>query len=52
MPQLSPLNWIMLFILFWFIVGIVNILIWWNTKSTFYVSHNIKKDVENKWLWK
>nr|YP_010974587.1 ATP synthase F0 subunit 8 [Pomacea reevei]WNR57040.1 ATP synthase F0 subunit 8 [Pomacea reevei] len=52
MPQLSPLNWAVLFILFWSIVGIMNILIWWNSKKIFYVGCSDKKNIENKWFWK
>nr|YP_009434652.1 ATP synthase F0 subunit 8 [Tectus pyramis]ATF29384.1 ATP synthase F0 subunit 8 [Tectus pyramis] len=32
MPQLAPVNWIFLFILFWFVIGIVSVLIWWSFK--------------------
>nr|UYX79075.1 ATP synthase subunit 8 [Mitra mitra] len=53
MPQLSPLNWIMLFILFWSTVLALSILIWWSNKVFF----SSKKDdsyssfKENKWNW-
>nr|APH08698.1 ATP synthase F0 subunit 8 [Profundiconus teramachii] len=52
MPQLSPLNWILLFVLFWSAVISVSILIWWSTKVFFYnesMTSAIMK--ENKWNW-
>nr|AXA45257.1 ATP synthase F0 subunit 8 [Cochlespira sp. MNHN IM 2013-19079] len=52
MPQLSPLNWILLFILFWAAVLSLSVLIWWSNKVFFRSesqSHiNLK---ENKWNW-
>nr|YP_010974600.1 ATP synthase F0 subunit 8 [Pomacea aulanieri]WNR57053.1 ATP synthase F0 subunit 8 [Pomacea aulanieri] len=51
MPQLSPLNWVMLFLMFWVVVIILSILIWWNKKNMFYLGHNKNKSVENKWFW-
>nr|YP_009093865.1 ATP synthase F0 subunit 8 [Marisa cornuarietis]AIT57573.1 ATP synthetase F0 subunit 8 [Marisa cornuarietis] len=51
MPQLSPLNWFMLFMLFWLAVVIVSILIWWNAKNMFYVVQNKYNSVESKWSW-
>nr|ATZ70469.1 ATP synthase F0 subunit 8 [Conus sp. MNCN 95052]QCL17925.1 ATP synthase F0 subunit 8 [Conus marimaris]QCL17938.1 ATP synthase F0 subunit 8 [Conus marimaris] len=53
MPQLSPLNWILLFILFWSAVLSVSVLIWWSGKVVFSSKSlaytNLKK--ENKWNW-
>nr|ANH79455.1 ATP synthase F0 subunit 8 [Conus textile] len=53
MPQLSPLNWILLFILFWATVLSVSILIWWSSKTMFFTKgsdySSLKK--ENKWSW-
>nr|UBI44058.1 ATP synthase F0 subunit 8 [Paratectonatica tigrina] len=52
MPQLSPLNWIFLFLLFWVAVLMISILIWWSKKIYFSTKTpkilNIK---ENKWNW-
>nr|QFG38785.1 ATP synthase F0 subunit 8 [Glaphyrina caudata] len=52
MPQLSPLNWILLFILFWSAVLTMSVLIWWSTKTFFQdeslTQINLK---ENKWNW-
>nr|YP_010890213.1 ATP synthase F0 subunit 8 [Conus virgo]WJJ70310.1 ATP synthase F0 subunit 8 [Conus virgo] len=53
MPQLSPLNWILLFILFWVSVLSVSIIIWWSSKAMFsgksLSSAGLSK--ENKWNW-
>nr|YP_010119554.1 ATP synthase F0 subunit 8 [Ficus variegata Roding, 1798]QRB78537.1 ATP synthase F0 subunit 8 [Ficus variegata Roding, 1798]WNS64248.1 ATP synthase F0 subunit 8 [Ficus subintermedia] len=52
MPQLSPLNWIFLFILFWSAVLLLSILIWWSKKIYFYSESAKLSDMkENKWNW-
>nr|YP_010414997.1 ATP synthase F0 subunit 8 [Littoraria intermedia]URW97519.1 ATP synthase F0 subunit 8 [Littoraria intermedia] len=52
MPQLSPLNWILLFTLFWVAVLSVSILIWWSKKLYFSASSStILALKENKWNW-
>nr|YP_010239398.1 ATP synthase F0 subunit 8 [Tutufa rubeta]QTF74730.1 ATP synthase F0 subunit 8 [Tutufa rubeta] len=52
MPQLSPLNWIFLFLLFWTAVLSLSILIWWSKKVFFQSSTSTSSDLkENKWNW-
>nr|ATZ69793.1 ATP synthase F0 subunit 8 [Conus pulcher]ATZ69806.1 ATP synthase F0 subunit 8 [Conus byssinus] len=53
MPQLSPLNWILLFILFWSTVLSVSVLIWWSSKVVFSGKSLTYADLkkENKWNW-
>nr|YP_009742275.1 ATP synthase F0 subunit 8 [Polinices sagamiensis]QID90357.1 ATP synthase F0 subunit 8 [Polinices sagamiensis] len=52
MPQLSPLNWIFLFVLFWTAVLVVSILIWWSKKVQFLTkTSSITVNKENKWNW-
>nr|YP_009169449.1 ATP synthase F0 subunit 8 [Galeodea echinophora]AKL90646.1 ATP synthase F0 subunit 8 [Galeodea echinophora] len=52
MPQLSPLNWIFLFILFWIAVLSLSILIWWSSKIYFQSSAVTSSTIkENKWNW-
>nr|YP_010472538.1 ATP synthase F0 subunit 8 [Mitrella albuginosa]UVG40723.1 ATP synthase F0 subunit 8 [Mitrella albuginosa] len=52
MPQLSPLNWILLFILFWTAVLTMSILIWWSTKTYFKGEGMTASSMkENKWNW-
>nr|YP_003204697.1 ATP synthase F0 subunit 8 [Oxymeris dimidiata]ACF04830.1 ATP synthase F0 subunit 8 [Oxymeris dimidiata] len=52
MPQLSPLNWILLFMLFWSAVLVLSVLIWWSNK-TFFEGKNLTHidSKENKWNW-
>nr|YP_010400258.1 ATP synthase F0 subunit 8 [Tenguella granulata]UQS75957.1 ATP synthase F0 subunit 8 [Tenguella granulata] len=53
MPQLSPLNWILLYILFWSAVLSVSILVWWSSKVLFKSesSASLEDTKENKWNW-
>nr|QHF17966.1 ATP synthase F0 subunit 8 [Littoraria sinensis] len=52
MPQLSPLNWILLFTLFWVTVLSVSILIWWSKKLYFSAASSDTSAVKkNKWAW-
>nr|YP_010400336.1 ATP synthase F0 subunit 8 [Mancinella alouina]UQS76035.1 ATP synthase F0 subunit 8 [Mancinella alouina] len=52
MPQLSPLNWILLFILFWSAVLSISILLWWSSKIFFQgKTSSLKISRENKWNW-
>nr|YP_010988163.1 ATP synthase F0 subunit 8 [Eunaticina papilla]WOP07005.1 ATP synthase F0 subunit 8 [Eunaticina papilla] len=53
MPQLSPLNWIFLFLLFWVAVLTVSILIWWTKKIHFLVNTSNDNNTikSNKWNW-
>nr|YP_003204749.1 ATP synthase F0 subunit 8 [Conus borgesi]ACF04856.1 ATP synthase F0 subunit 8 [Conus borgesi] len=53
MPQLSPLNWILLFILFWAAVFSVSVIIWWSKKIMFSSKSSTYTNLskENKWNW-
>nr|YP_010400362.1 ATP synthase F0 subunit 8 [Drupina grossularia]UQS76061.1 ATP synthase F0 subunit 8 [Drupina grossularia] len=52
MPQLSPLNWILLFVLFWSAVLCMSILLWWSSKVLFEgKTSSSKAPEENKWNW-
>nr|UVW93481.1 ATP synthase F0 subunit 8 [Rivularia ovum] len=57
MPQLSPLNWILLFLIFWVVVLLVFVLIWWEQKIDFSTMNKGDYDVfdvsysGNKWEW-
>nr|QBK82151.1 ATP synthase F0 subunit 8 [Nassarius acuticostus] len=52
MPQLSPLNWILLFVLFWVAVLTMSVLIWWSSK-VYFQGENLSSSPlkENKWNW-
>nr|YP_008593222.1 ATP synthase F0 subunit 8 [Sepia latimanus]QIC20339.1 ATP synthase F0 subunit 8 [Sepia latimanus]BAN81949.1 ATPase8 [Sepia latimanus] len=45
MPQLSPINWLLLFIIFWIILFINSSITWWNT-SNHYKINNINKNIK------
>nr|YP_009742262.1 ATP synthase F0 subunit 8 [Neverita didyma]QID90344.1 ATP synthase F0 subunit 8 [Neverita didyma] len=52
MPQLSPLNWIFLFLLFWIAVLTVSVLIWWSKKILYLTkTSDAMSAEENKWNW-
>nr|YP_010241729.1 ATP synthase F0 subunit 8 [Struthiolaria papulosa]QTI82417.1 ATP synthase F0 subunit 8 [Struthiolaria papulosa] len=52
MPQLSPLNWIFLFLLFWMAVLGLSIILWW-TKKVYFEAESLgsRSSKENKWNW-
>nr|AXA45413.1 ATP synthase F0 subunit 8 [Eubela sp. MNHN IM 2013-9671] len=53
MPQLSPLNWIFLSMLFWLSFMSVSILIWWSSKTHFTTNMSNKSMMpKNKWIWR
>nr|YP_009378333.1 ATP synthase F0 subunit 8 [Petrasma pervernicosa]ARH10765.1 ATP synthase F0 subunit 8 [Petrasma pervernicosa] len=37
MPQLSPLNWLFLFVLFWSVIFLMMSMVWWSSKKSFLV---------------
>nr|QIQ23140.1 ATP synthase subunit 8 [Rochia nilotica] len=39
MPQLAPVNWLFLFILFWFTISLVSALVWWSSKLEYKVDN-------------
>nr|YP_010983259.1 ATP synthase F0 subunit 8 [Lentigo lentiginosus]WOK01725.1 ATP synthase F0 subunit 8 [Lentigo lentiginosus] len=52
MPQLSPLNWIFLFLLFWVAVLTMSILLWWSNKVYYRSSSSASSTLKsNKWNW-
>nr|YP_003204775.1 ATP synthase F0 subunit 8 [Cymbium olla]ACF04869.1 ATP synthase F0 subunit 8 [Cymbium olla] len=51
MPQLSPLNWVFLFMLFWFMISAISVMIWWSSKMNFNLESGFKDFNENKWNW-
>nr|APH08700.1 ATP synthase F0 subunit 8 [Pygmaeconus traillii] len=51
MPQLSPLNWILLFILFWLAILLMSILIWWSKKIMLSTKILLAPKAWNKWNW-
>nr|YP_009773431.1 ATP synthase F0 subunit 8 [Acanthochitona avicula]QIZ12675.1 ATP synthase F0 subunit 8 [Acanthochitona avicula] len=53
MPQLAPLNWVMLFFLFWGSVMFIFVFVWWaNNKSYYFFSVSDKSTGKlKKWCW-
>nr|YP_009907726.1 ATP synthase F0 subunit 8 [Amphioctopus neglectus]QLI52211.1 ATP synthase F0 subunit 8 [Amphioctopus neglectus] len=51
MPQLSPLNWIMLFMLFWFLLFLNSSIMWWNNKNKYTLINQkpFKKNLKYNW---
>nr|YP_010583759.1 ATP synthase F0 subunit 8 [Bathypolypus sponsalis]UXN83955.1 ATP synthase F0 subunit 8 [Bathypolypus sponsalis] len=51
MPQLSPLNWMFLFSLFWLLIMINSSIMWWNMKNKYLMiqKKNIKKHMKYNW---
>nr|YP_010610698.1 ATP synthase F0 subunit 8 [Luteuthis dentatus]WAP91466.1 ATP synthase F0 subunit 8 [Luteuthis dentatus]WAP91492.1 ATP synthase F0 subunit 8 [Luteuthis dentatus] len=44
MPQLSPLNWMFLFMFFWFIMTLNSSIMWWNNMNSYnFINPNTKK---------
>nr|QBC73200.1 ATP synthase subunit 8 [Perotrochus caledonicus] len=43
MPQLAPINWLFLFIMFWLTVLTGAAMLWWSYKVKFYLSNKTKK---------
>nr|YP_011035822.1 ATP synthase F0 subunit 8 [Plaxiphora tricolor]WRI60252.1 ATP synthase F0 subunit 8 [Plaxiphora tricolor] len=53
MPQLAPLNWITLFIVFWMSLIILMIMIWWMKDKKYMIFYpNKHTHLKNtKWMW-
>nr|AHA84994.1 ATP synthase subunit 8 [Lunella aff. cinerea STW-2013] len=49
MPQLAPLNWLFLFFLFWFVVGLSSTLIWWFFDTGYKVSVTVDRKGTNSY---
>nr|YP_009773418.1 ATP synthase F0 subunit 8 [Chiton albolineatus]QIZ12636.1 ATP synthase F0 subunit 8 [Chiton albolineatus] len=52
MPQLAPLNWVFLMLLFWFMVISVSMMLWWTKSKKFNVNiSTFKKMNKSQWTW-
>nr|QXJ42365.1 ATP synthase F0 subunit 8 [Euprymna scolopes] len=51
MPQLSPINWLFLFLMFWSILMINTSIMWWNTNNlyTFNKTKMTKLNIKYNW---
>nr|YP_009572101.1 ATP synthase F0 subunit 8 [Umbonium thomasi]QBI37701.1 ATP synthase F0 subunit 8 [Umbonium thomasi] len=54
MPQLAPVNWLFLFIMFWSLVALGSTLIWWSFKAEYTLPESpsqSSKTQSNLWSW-
>nr|BCT24173.1 ATPase 8 [Haliotis madaka]BCT24181.1 ATPase 8 [Haliotis gigantea]BCT24219.1 ATPase 8 [Haliotis discus]BCT24182.1 ATPase 8 [Haliotis gigantea]BCT24183.1 ATPase 8 [Haliotis gigantea] len=54
MPQLAPINWLLLFILFWITVATVAVIIWWSYKPNYSINTPVPTSTNtdnNSWPW-
>nr|YP_010577097.1 ATP synthase F0 subunit 8 [Amphitretus pelagicus]UZN92543.1 ATP synthase F0 subunit 8 [Amphitretus pelagicus] len=51
MPQLSPLNWTILFIFFWFLLYMNSSIMWWNNKNYYNINKTLKPCKLIKYNW-
>nr|AUI11304.1 ATP synthase F0 subunit 8 [Calliostoma zizyphinum] len=56
MPQLAPVNWLFLFLLFWFIIALSSTLIWWSFKAEYSLTTasmptSFSRPARSSWLW-
>nr|ARI50087.1 ATP synthase F0 subunit 8 [Tectus virgatus] len=61
MPQLAPVNWLFLFILFWFIIGLISAMVWWNSKLEYKIgdsamssgsrNQGLPGNLKGPWCW-
>nr|QXJ42079.1 ATP synthase F0 subunit 8 [Euprymna sp. Type 1 GS-2021] len=51
MPQLSPINWLFLFFMFWSILMINTSIMWWNTNNLYAINKTKKTKLNIKYNW-
>nr|QIZ12598.1 ATP synthase F0 subunit 8 [Hemiarthrum setulosum] len=54
MPQLAPLNWLFLFMLFWGFLFLISIFVWWGNVHIYSFINLGKMKVvtlKSKWKW-
>nr|ACY56493.1 ATP synthetase subunit 8 [Onykia robusta] len=51
MPQLSPINWLFLFIMFWSIMIINTSIMWWNTSNLYTINKTPKNNMNINYKW-
>nr|WMC20803.1 ATP synthase F0 subunit 8 [Chtenopteryx canariensis] len=51
MPQLSPINWMFLFIMFWSIMLINSSIMWWNTNNLYTINKTTSTNMSIKYKW-
>nr|QXJ42352.1 ATP synthase F0 subunit 8 [Sepioloidea lineolata] len=51
MPQLSPINWMLLFLTFWTIMILNMSVLWWNTNHCYFIKKNSKSLTNINYKW-
>nr|QIZ12559.1 ATP synthase F0 subunit 8 [Tonicia forbesii] len=53
MPQLAPLNWIILVMFFWSMTSYIVISFWWMKSKPYNIKQKLNKNTVNKksWAW-
>nr|YP_009365212.1 ATP synthase F0 subunit 8 [Spirula spirula]ARJ60729.1 ATP synthase F0 subunit 8 [Spirula spirula] len=51
MPQLSPINWLFLFLMFWSIMFINTSIMWWNTTNMYLINKTPKVNMNINYKW-
>nr|QXJ42118.1 ATP synthase F0 subunit 8 [Iridoteuthis sp. GS-2021] len=51
MPQLSPINWLFLFSMFWSVMIINTSIMWWNNNNLYYINKTMKSKMNINYNW-
>nr|YP_004935471.1 ATP synthase F0 subunit 8 [Semirossia patagonica]BAL27741.1 ATPase8 [Semirossia patagonica] len=51
MPQLSPINWLFLFFMFWSVLMINTSVMWWNTNNLYLINKTQKSQLNIYYKW-
>nr|YP_010545663.1 ATP synthase F0 subunit 8 [Acanthopleura loochooana]UYG48459.1 ATP synthase F0 subunit 8 [Acanthopleura loochooana] len=53
MPQLAPLNWILLMLFFWSTAFLIMVSLWWMKKKEYRINLNskLKSYKKKSWMW-
>nr|WMC20994.1 ATP synthase F0 subunit 8 [Abraliopsis sp. 2 FFA-2023]WMC21000.1 ATP synthase F0 subunit 8 [Abraliopsis sp. 2 FFA-2023] len=51
MPQLSPINWLFLFTMFWSVMFINTSIMWWNTNNLYTINKTSSANMNIKYKW-
>nr|YP_004935440.1 ATP synthase F0 subunit 8 [Bathyteuthis abyssicola]YP_004935451.1 ATP synthase F0 subunit 8 [Bathyteuthis abyssicola]BAL27723.1 ATPase8 [Bathyteuthis abyssicola]BAL27734.1 ATPase8 [Bathyteuthis abyssicola] len=51
MPQLSPINWLLLFIMFWSVLLINTSIMWWNNNNLYTINKTLMTNMNVNYKW-
>nr|ANJ59894.1 ATP synthase F0 subunit 8 [Nacella clypeater] len=43
MPQLGPVNWLFVYLCFWFVIFLISVVFWWVSSNHFHLSDSASK---------